>query len=121
MIQTARSNFAEARTLFERSWSMGERLGNATGVAWIAQDYDRARRTVRLAVEATLRAMTGAAAPESEVTNYMDMFMPARTDPVATARQKLLLLETFMRRFESLTNAPGQNDIGGDFRIELVN
>jgi uncharacterized protein YqiB (DUF1249 family) len=120
MIQTARSNFGDARRLFERSWTMGERLGNATGVAWIAQEYDQARRTVRLAVEATLRAMTGQAAPESEVTSYMDMFMPSRTDPVAIAKQKLRLLEMFMGRFESLIQAPGSNDIG-NFHIERVN
>lgn len=98
MMDTAASDFAKARAELERPYGVGvgslpDRAASAAGVG----DIGRAQRTIRLAVEATLRAMTGAAAPEQEVSRYADMFTPNQFDKPETAKQKLDYLESFMR------------------------
>lgn len=60
----------------------------------------RARRSVQLAVEAALRLSTGAAAPESEVDRYTDLFAPEPTDTRETRRQKLAMLRDFIETAE---------------------
>jgi hypothetical protein len=49
----------------------------------------QARQQMQRGIEAILRAMTGAAAPESEVDRYMGMFFPSPTDSDAAAVEKL--------------------------------
>lgn len=78
-----------------------ERVKNASGSDFVmaqanAGEIGRAQRQVRTAIEAALRAMTGAAAPESEVKRYEDMFMPATTDRDETIDQKRQLLTSFI-------------------------
>jgi hypothetical protein len=104
-------------------------LGPADAAKQIAGigDLGRAQRTVRVAIEAALRAATGAAAPESEVARYLDMYMPGATDSLETAKQKLKLLDAFIANAEQTmtqgrsTQAPGQNDgwrdVGNGVRI----
>jgi hypothetical protein len=126
MMNTARASFGQARQLFERNWTMGERARAATGRAWLAPEYDQARRTVRAAVEGALRAMTGAAAPQQEVDSYMGMFMPSITDPVEVARQKLDMLERYMQQVESLVTRgrggpSGPGGPGGPGRVRTYN
>lgn len=65
-------------------------------------DTGRAQRTIRTAIEGVLRAMTGAAAPESEVTRYENMFMPSPFDSPATAKQKIGQLQGFIDRATKL-------------------
>lgn len=59
-------------------------------------EVGRAQRSIRLAVEAALRASTGQAAPETEVVRYADMFTPTAMDSRETAAQKFNQLEDFM-------------------------
>lgn len=59
-------------------------------------DVGRAQRTVTTAIEGALRAMTGAAAPASEVKRYEGMFMPSPFDSKETATQKLNHLDDFI-------------------------
>lgn len=79
------------RSLLTRDWSPTEMAGAATGIGSVA----RAQRAVRSKVEASLRLMTGAAAPEQEVARYTDMYMPNYLDSVETKKQKLRLLDEF--------------------------
>lgn len=58
--------------------------------------WGRSSRAVKVAIESALRAMTGAAAPESEVQSYLDKFMPTPYDAIETRQQKLGLLQDFM-------------------------
>jgi hypothetical protein len=102
IMRTAKPGLPAAREFFTRRWSAGESARNTIGGAVVAPEYDRHRRTVRLAVEGSLRAMTGAAAPQQEVDQYMEMFMPRVTDPPQIARQKLDMLEQFMNNAEEI-------------------
>lgn len=112
IMRTAKPGMAAAREFFTRRWGPGEIARNTMGGGMIAPEYDRHRRTVRLAVEGSLRAMTGAAAPESEVRQYMEMFMPKVTDPPEIARQKLGLLDQFMTNAEEVVTR-GRRPAGG--------
>lgn len=99
MIETAQKDLPEARKVFEQSWGVTGTLGQAVVPEFMSEwsgRVGRARRTITSAIEAALRAMTGAAAPESEVRRYEDLFMPSVTDRPETVRQKLDALERFM-------------------------
>lgn len=124
MIRTARPQMEEVRRFFTRQWGVGETARNAVGGSVVAPEYDRARRVVRLAIEGSLRAMTGAAAPQSEVDQYMGMFMPSVVDPPETARQKLDLLERFMTNAEEIVTRgrrSGNTTTGGQDRVRTYN
>jgi hypothetical protein len=58
-------------------------------------DVGRAERVIRTKVEAALRMMTGAAAPQEEVDRYTDFYTPGSMDMKETAEQKLKLLDDF--------------------------
>jgi hypothetical protein len=88
-----------AREVFLREWSETDMAKAQLEMG----DIGRAQRTIRGAIESGLRMMTGAAAPESEVSNYMGMFMPKSTDSIATRRQKLDNLEAFMKNAIAIT------------------
>ena len=62
-----------------------------------AGEIGQAQRSVTAGIEAALRLLTGAAAPDSEVRRYERIFMPRTTDRASTRKQKLDLLENFMR------------------------
>jgi hypothetical protein len=93
-----------------RSILLKGRGKTGTGVSGLAAsktnigDTGRAQRTVRTAIEAALRVMTGAAAPETEVVRYEKMFMPSPFDSVPTANQKLDQLEQFMANADALVS-----------------
>jgi len=86
-------------------------------------DARTARQSFRRAVEVLLRSRTGAAAPDSEVSNYMDAFYPSPLDTQEGARIKVQRLQQYFndtaalrpRAFgESISNRGGQtpsNDI----------
>ena len=90
-LQTAEKSFEDAKTFYENSdfTDRGNQMLNRG-------EAGRAERTVRLAVESALRAMTGAAAPESEVESYMNLFGPSAWDTPTTARDKLDRLQDFL-------------------------
>lgn len=79
------------RDLLTRDWSIPESAQSAIAMG----DVGRAQRAVRTKVEAALRLMTGAAAPEQEVKRYTDMFMPGMYDAIPTKKQKLQALDDF--------------------------
>jgi hypothetical protein len=63
-------------------------------------DVGRASRVLRTKVEAALRMMTGAAAPQEEVDRYTDFYTPNSTDSQETASQKIRLLDGFVKNAE---------------------
>jgi hypothetical protein len=79
------------RALLTRDWSATEIAQSSVAMGPIG----RAQRAVRSKVEAALRLMTGAAAPEQEVVRYVDMYMPGALDSIETKKQKLRLLDEF--------------------------
>lgn len=89
-IQTAESSFQEAKQYFA-----GMGFGRINKVL-NRGDAGRAERTVKLAVESALRAMTGAAAPPAEVENYTNLFAPSAWDTGETMADKLSRLESFI-------------------------
>ena len=91
-LQTAETSFEDAKQFYQHSdfVDRGNQMLNRG-------EAGRAERTVRLAVESALRAMTGAAAPDSEVQSYMNLFGPSAWDTPATAKDKLDRLESFLR------------------------
>lgn len=97
MMETAAAELPRAReTLMKGRGATGTTFANAASSATNMGEYSRANRTVRLAIEGALRAMTGAAAPDSEVKRYEDMFMPGAFDSRETATQKLNQLDDFI-------------------------
>lgn len=103
LMQEAQSQLPEARRIL-----MEGRGPTGTGISGAAASYSnigetgRAQRTVRTAIEGALRAMTGAAAPETEVKRYEQMFMPSPLDSPETANQKMDQLEGFINRASEL-------------------
>lgn len=55
------------------------------------------KQQVRRAIEVLLRARTGAAAPESEVNNYMAFYFPSPLDSPEGAKEKLRRLDEFFK------------------------
>lgn len=97
MMETAQKELPSARDiLMKERGALGQYPGAALQYTTGIGEVGRAKRSVRIGIEATLRAMTGAAAPQSEVDRYEDMFLPKPTDNPETAKQKLDLLDNFM-------------------------
>jgi len=97
MMETAASELPNARkVLMEGRGAGGTGISGATANALNIGDTGRANRTITVAIEGALRAMTGAAAPDSEVKRYENMFMPSPLDSRETATQKLNQLENFI-------------------------
>lgn len=97
MMETAAAELPNARkTLMEGRGPRGAGVGNTFNSAVGLGSYARAERTVTLAIEGALRAMTGAAAPETEVSRYKNLFMPSPLDSPETATQKLNQLDDFI-------------------------
>lgn len=84
-------------------------------VSLLSGDIGIAQRDVRTAVEAALRVMTGAAAPEQEVQRYLGLFMPSARDTKKSAEQKLNNLEAFMTNAKKIATqgrVPNMNPAG---------
>jgi hypothetical protein len=99
MMDTAQKGMSTTRKVLEGDWDaskIAQYYAAKGGVGAAAGDIGTARRDVRLAIEAALRAMTGAAAPESEVSRYEDLFMPTPWDNAKSRQQKLDNLDDFM-------------------------
>lgn len=103
LMDAASPGVKDARKIFTQPWGVTETAQSAAAnlpivgdLSMVSGDIGIAQRNVRAAVEATLRVMTGAAAPEPEVQRYLQMFMPNSRDTQASANQKLNLLEDFM-------------------------
>lgn len=97
MIDAAMPGLQEAKkVLLKDRGALGDGIGSSVGYTLNAGDSGRAKRGVRIAIEAALRTATGAAAPEAEVQRYLDMYMPMPGDSVETATQKFGALEHFM-------------------------
>lgn len=107
LAQTTLRDLSEAERAF-KDVDTGDRIGMQFG----AGEIGRAQRTVRQAIEAALRLMTGAAAPETEVARYEDLFMPKSYDRPETRDQKLRNLRAFVEEaIGTMSNgraAPGE-------------
>lgn len=90
-LQTAETSFEAAKD-FYKDPGIVDRVNQMLNRG----DAGRAERTVRLAVESGLRAMTGAAAPQEEVDQYMNLFGPSAWDTSKTAEDKLVRLQSFL-------------------------
>lgn len=113
MMETAAAGIPDARkVLMQGRGPSGTGLSGAAAAYANSGETGRAQRTVRTAIEGALRAMTGAAAPEVEVTRYENMFMPGPFDSRETATQKLNQLEDFIsnaRRLVTQGRGPAGN------------
>jgi hypothetical protein len=119
LMRTAQGHFQQARNYFlSNQFGAGEAGRHAIGGALLAPQLNMARRTVKLAVEGALRAVSGSAAPEPEVERLTDMFTPGAFDPIEVRRQKMNLLAEFMRNHEEIVTrgrgGPQQPQAGGD-------
>lgn len=109
LLRAARSNFKDASDLFTGDFDTNARIGSVVNVG----EGGRAKRAIRLAVESALRAASGAAVPDTEVARFTDLFMPNASDSVATARQKIGLLQNVLQSteqaiFQGRGGVPGQ-------------
>lgn len=113
MMETAAAALPDARrVLMEGRGSSGTGVTGAAASALNIGETGRANRTVTVAIEGALRAMTGAAAPESEVKRYENMFMPSPLDSRETATQKLNQLQDFIDNAKRLVTQ-GRGPAGG--------
>jgi hypothetical protein len=97
LMKTAQNDMAQAKQFFQ---TMGQGVWGRTSKVLNMGEAGQAERTVRSAIEAALRALTGAAAPESEVDRYVSIFGPTIYDNKKTRADKLRRLEEFMRNAE---------------------
>jgi hypothetical protein len=95
LMRTAKQDYESAKKLLGPDMSHTAKVFNYG-------ETGGAERTVRTAIEATLRAMTGAAAPPAEVDNYERLFSPTIWDGPTTRQDKLRRLENFINEAESL-------------------
>lgn len=109
MMNMARKGIDQTRGAFERDWGAGDvaKYGAANiplvgDFSPASGDIGIAQRNIRVGIEAALRTMTGAAAPEQEVRRYMAMFAPGANDTKESAKQKLDGLMNFMNQAETL-------------------
>jgi hypothetical protein len=109
LMNIARQSIAKSRNILERDWGAGDIAKYAAAnvplvgdVGMASGDVGMALRDIRTGVEAALRTMTGAAAPEPEVQRYMQMFSPNPKDTKASAQQKIDNLMSFMEDAEKL-------------------
>jgi hypothetical protein len=117
-LQTAKESFADVRNFYE-----GQDWGDRASQLINSGNAGRVERNVRLAIEAALRAMTGAAAPESEVENYLNIFGPSALDTQATIKDKLDRLQSFMGNVEAniaqgRSSAPGADGMKDASRLQ---
>lgn len=119
MMNMAKDRIANTRATLERSWGVKDLAKNVAAnvpfvgdLAWASGDIGIAQRDVRTGIEAALRTMTGAAAPEQEVVRYMQMFAPSVNDTQQSAKQKLDGLMRFMEDADRIV-MQGRGDIGG--------
>lgn len=129
MMNMARDRIAKTRATLEGNWGVAGTLKNAAAnvplvgdLAWASGDIGVAQRDVRTGIEAALRTMTGAAAPEQEVHRYMQMYAPGINDTRETAKQKIDGLMKFMEDADRLvmqgrgttpTDPPAAGGAGG--------
>lgn len=109
MMNMARQRILNTRGTFERDWGVGDfarwTAANVPGVGdlpFLSGDVGVAQRDIQTGIEAALRTMTGAAAPEQEVVRYARMFMPGPQDTQQTVKQKIDGLVKFMEDAEKL-------------------
>lgn len=132
MMNASKEGVANARKFFlDPSFKGGaiSAAGSAVGQALNAGDIGRAQRDIKMATETALRIMTGAAAPETEVKRYADMFTPSVYDSRATRAQKLNNLENFLNQAQTNMTAgrvaPQSNigwvNVGNGVRIREKN
>lgn len=76
----------------------GLTLGTRAGMAIDSGEGFELQQIVQGSIEAFLRAMTGAAAPESEVQRYMDLYGPEWNDRPSTMKRKLADLKEVINR-----------------------
>lgn len=138
LMDSARNELPNAKQTFlnaaKRGWAGGvtgqsDMFGDVLGFYTNSGEMGRARLAIRGAIEAALRAATGAAAPETEVSRYESMYLPQPGDSVERTEQRLRMLETFMNQYKSVstqgrtTAAPqtgqdtGWQDMGNGVRI----
>lgn len=77
-------------------------LHTLTGGMYREGKYAEALSNIKESIEVVLRAMTGAAAPEQEVTRYDNFFMPKPWDSVETRRMKAFGLRAFMKQYQAI-------------------
>ena len=109
MMNMARQGIEQTRGAFERDWGTADAAKYAAAnvplvgdLSAASGDIGIAQRNIRVGIEAALRTMTGAAAPEQEVKRYMQMFAPGVNDTKQSAKQKLDGLINFMNQAETL-------------------
>ena len=81
----------------------------------------RARQAMRRSVEIILRARTGAAAPDTEVDNYMDLYFPSLYDNDAAARDKMQRLQGFFDAVIAYVEAGREGDAPLGYEGETQN
>lgn len=132
LMDAARGELPAAKQVFmnaaRRGWAGGQSgqsdmWGDVLGFYTGSGDMGRARLGIRGAIEAALRAATGAAAPETEVKRYEALYLPQPGDTEKTAEQKLRMLETFLDQYKSITMqgrsaTPGQTNQPQRIRID---
>ncbi len=104
LMKTARDAVRATKSALTDAWGVSGSVqsGLSDVLPMASGAIGEAQRNVRAGIEAALRVMTGAAAPEAEVTRYMNLFGPNARDSKQSAEQKLRLLETFMDEAEAM-------------------
>jgi len=106
---------ADAKKILFDDQNQLDRAAVASGAMGLPfSDGRLARERIKLSVESTLRLITGAAAPESEVERYTEMFTPSTMDSDEAARTKIQALERFIQDASAgLAEGRGGNSFRG--------
>jgi hypothetical protein len=92
LMRQARDGLTQAKKVYGGDMGISGRFAHTYGFG----ETGEARRTVTSAIEATLRALTGAAATSSEVARLEGLFAPNNFDGPKTRLDKLDKLEAFI-------------------------
>lgn len=109
-LRTSIAALKRARPVFDREFGASDvaQLAAASSpggdIAAVSGEIGRARRDMMQSAEGAIRIASGAAVPETEMSRYIQMYIPTVTDTVASRKQKMDNLGTFLDELATAVN-----------------
>lgn len=127
MMRASMSDLPEVRDIFlgkvdpktgKRENPTMSGVGGVMGYTFGAGETGQGKRLIRGGIESLLRAASGAAVPETEVTRYESLFMPTPADTAQTRARKLDSFERWMSRIQQAVESGRPLDLSEARKLE---
>lgn len=113
-VRTSIEALKRARPVFDREFSASDAAQLAASntpagdISAVSGDIGRARRDMMQSAEGAIRIASGAAVPETEMARYVQMYVPTVTDTLASRKQKMDNLSTFLDELATAIQTKGR-------------